>query len=439
MSGLAKTGLKAVKWSTLTTVARFALQLLAQVVLARLLGPEVYGVFGLGMVVLTFATFVSNLGLGASLLYRENISDRDIRFAFSWQMLAGASASLCLWLAAPWVADFFHEPRAIDVVRWLGLTCLISSAGTVAGALAQRALKFRQNGLIQVGSYALGYLGVGVPMALMGHTISALVAAWLVQACTSTLALVWLQPHPMQPLFHYEGNRAAAAEGRNLMFTNVVNWLLGNIDKVLVGRLMSAHSVGLYNVSFNLALMPSTMLLGTLQPTLTALYGQAKDDLPRVQAAYLQSLSLVGVLLLPAFVTLAVMAPDLLPLLYGNKWTDAGPILAVLFLTVPAYLAQGVSTPLLWTFGRTLALDVRPLAPLLARSAGIAALTGAAALLGQMLGRAAGSGGLIQLATPVVSVLSLHFTVWHLARWVYGEETLKFIFQIIASKTKKTS
>lgn len=354
MSGLARTGAKAVKWGTLTTVARFGLQFLAQVILARMLGPEVYGIFGLGMVVLTLATFASNLGLGASLLYRDGITEQDIRFAFTWQMLAGGTATLALWWAAPWIAEFFREPRAVEVVRWLGLTCLLTSASAVATTLAQRALKFRQVGVIQVASYALGYLGVGVPMAWMGHTTSALIAAWLVQTSVSTVAMLRLQPHAWRPLLRYAGHRASAAEGRNLVLTNIMNWLLSNVDKVLIGRLMPAHAVGLYNIAANLALMPSTMLLGTLQPTLTALYGQAKHAPERVQAAYLQSLSLVGVFVLPMFTALAFMAEPLMLVVYGERWAGSGAILAVLFLTVPAYLAQGLGTPLLWTLGRGL-------------------------------------------------------------------------------------
>ena len=413
MTGLARTGAKAVKWGTLTTVARFGLQFLAQVILARMLGPEVYGIFGLGMVVLTLATFASNLGLGASLLYREGITEQDIRFAFTWQMLAGGTATLVLWWAAPWIAAFFHEPRAADVVRWLGLSCVLTSACAVATTLAQRALKFRQVGLIQVGSYALGYLGVGVPMAWMGHTTSALIAAWLVQTIVSTVALLRLHPHPWRPLLRYAGHSASATEGRNLVLTNVVNWLLSNVDKVLIGRLMPAHAVGLYNIAANLALMPSTMLLGTLQPTLTALYGQAKHEPKRVQAAYLQSLALIGVFALPVFILLAFMAEPLMLVIYGERWTGAGAILAVLFLTVPAYLAQGLGTPLLWTLGKGLqeplaqlpALALGAVAIYLASPMGVTAIAWAA--LGIMLMRMLGitAATLSALKLPLTTVL----------------------------------
>jgi lipopolysaccharide exporter len=80
---------RALKWSALTTVARFALQLAAQIALARMLGPGNFGVYGIAMAVLTFAAFLSASGFSYSLMLLPAISRDDIRFSFTWQMVAG--------------------------------------------------------------------------------------------------------------------------------------------------------------------------------------------------------------------------------------------------------------------------------------------------------------------------------------------------------------
>src|SRR5690349_9329970 len=77
---------RAFKWSALTTAGRFALQLVAQIVLARLLGPDNYGVYGIGMVVLTFSTFLSGNAFSYILMLRPTVDDDDVRFAFGWQV-----------------------------------------------------------------------------------------------------------------------------------------------------------------------------------------------------------------------------------------------------------------------------------------------------------------------------------------------------------------
>lgn len=178
---LGKSGVSAFKWSALSTGSRFVLQLVAQVILARTLGPEAYGVFAIGMVVLTFANFVSGFGFSWSLLQRAEVSDDDIRFAWTWQLIVGIATMVALYFLAPWLAHYFREARAQSVIEWLSLACLLSAAASPATYLLQRDLDFRTVGLIQVGSYAAGYVAVGVPMALLGWGTASLVAAWLVQ------------------------------------------------------------------------------------------------------------------------------------------------------------------------------------------------------------------------------------------------------------------
>ena len=352
MSTLGKSGVTAVKWSTISTIARFALQLLAQVVLARTLGPDIFGVFAIGMVVLTFANFVSGFGFSWSLLQRTTLHDDDVRFAWTWQLIVGLLTMLALYLLAPLLSGYFREPRAEAVIQWLSLACLLTAAAAPATYLLQRDLNFRAIGLIQVGSYGAGYVVVGLPMALLGWGASSLVAAWLVQAAVLLLASYAAKPHPLRPLLWYAGAASAIGTGKAVFFTNIVNWLLNNMDRVLIGRLLNAQALGLYNVAYNLATMPNTLLLGALQPAFLAAGARLQDERERLGRAYFQMLATILVLALPAFVFLALVSADLVRLLYGPQWSEAAWVLAILFLSMPAYVVWGLSTPVLWNTGR---------------------------------------------------------------------------------------
>jgi lipopolysaccharide exporter len=353
-SGLGKPGVAAVQWSTASSLARFALQLGAQVVLARTLGPEVFGVFAIGMVVLTFANFVSGFGFSWSLMQRATLHEDDVRFAWTWQLLVGALTTAAVYAVAPALAGYFREPRAESVIQWLALACLLTAAAAPATYLLQRDLNFRAVGLIQVGSYAAGYVAVGVPLALSGWGANALVAAWLVQAGVMLVASYAAKPHAVRPLFWYSGARHALDTGQAVFFTNVINWMLNNLDRVLIGRLLNAHSLGLYNVAYNLAALPNNLLLGALQPAFLAAGARLQDQRERLGHVFMQMLATVLVLGVPAFVFLALISADLVRLLYGPAWQEAGWVLGVLFLSMPAYVIWGLSTPVLWNTGRRL-------------------------------------------------------------------------------------
>lgn len=333
-------------------MARFALQLGAQVALARMLGPGNFGVYGIGVAILTFAAFLSGSSFSLSLLLRPSVSDDDIRFSFTWQLVAGSLAAAAIHALAPVAAEFFNDPRLEAVVRWIALASLLSAASGPAMCLLQRELNFRAIGLVQLAGYAAGYLAVGIPMALLGYGATSLAVACVVQAAVTLVGSYAMRPYPVRPLFFYPGAAATLITGRAVIATNVVNWFLGNLDRVIIGRVLNANSVGLYTVAYNLAMIPNVLLLGALQPTLLAVGAKLQEDRQRLARAWQQALAIVLVLVTPAAVVGALLSADLVSLLYGSAWAESAWILALLLLCLPAWASWGLSTPVLWNTGR---------------------------------------------------------------------------------------
>lgn len=352
MVSLGRSGVAAVRWSLAAGAARLVLQLGTQVLLARLLGPEVFGLLAIALVLLTLANFITGFGFGWSLLQRQPLRDEDVRFAFTWQLLAGALAAGALFWLAPWLADQFKAPQAEPVLRWLSLACVLQAAAAPASHLLQRALNFRALGLVQVGSYAVAYVLVGLPLAWQGAGVYALVAALLLQLALVLVASYALAPHALRPLLWYADAAQVMRTGRAVFFTNLVNWTLNNLDRLLIARLLPTASLGLYNVAYNLATVPNTLLLGALQPAFLAAGARMQDERARLAAAYRQMLATLLVLGLPLFSALALLSPDLVRLLYGAAWAGAGQVLGLLLAFMPALVIWGISTPVLWNTGR---------------------------------------------------------------------------------------
>ncbi|MBA5690087.1 lipopolysaccharide biosynthesis protein [Rugamonas apoptosis] len=348
---LKRKSVSAVKWAAAGTVLRFALQLCTQVVLARMLGPEVYGLFALGLVVMTFSNFLADFGFSWGLIQRQDIDARDIRFAFTWQFLSGAVASVGLFLLAPAVAQYFNEPRVEPIVRWLSLTCVLNAITAPASSLLRRNMDFRALNIIQVASYVIGYLLVGIPCAYLGAGVWTLVAAWLTQT-GSAFVLTWVRhPHPLRPLLWYPGARDFTQVGVAVFATNLCNWFLNNVDRIFLGRMLHAHAVGVYNVAYNLANTPNSLFLTALQPAFLASGARLQDDRARLRDAYVSVLAVIWIVIGPMFAALACLGPDLIATLYGPAWQGSGPVFAMLALAMPAYITWGLSTPILWNTG----------------------------------------------------------------------------------------
>jgi O-antigen/teichoic acid export membrane protein len=344
---------RAFKWSALTTIGRFLLQLVAQITLARLLGPSNYGVYGIGLVVLTFATFISGNSFSYILMLQKDVGEEDVRFAFTWQVIAGITCAVAMYFGAGPLASFFGDARVHEMVQWLALACILMALAGPSTCLLQRDLNFQALGLIQLGSYALGYLVVGVPMALQGYGAQALAMACVVQAAVMLVAGFAVRPHSVRPMFaHPAGALQTLDTGRTVFLTNLINWLLANLDRIVIGRVLTAHAVGLFNVAYNIASIPYHLLASSIQPTLLATGARLQDDRAQLGQAWLTVLACIAVLVVPASVVMALLAPDLVQVLYGSAWSEAGWVMAVMFLCVPAWAFMGLSTPVLWNTGR---------------------------------------------------------------------------------------
>lgn len=347
-----KRSVSAVKWSAVGTIVRYGLQLGAQIVLARLLGPENYGLFGIGMVVLTFGNLTANFGFAWGLIQSQNLSDKDIRFVFTWQLISGVFVTFLLYVFAPAVAGYFNEPRIESIVRWLGLACVVNAAVAPANNLLRRNLDFRALSIIEITSYSIGYIAIGVPLAHYGAGVWALVVAWLTQALCGLLLTVIRRPHSIRPLFWYAGASAQFGMGLTVFLTNICNWFLNNLDRVFLGRFLNPQAVGLYVIGYNLATTPNSLLIGTLQPAFLTAGARIQSEPERLRRAYLSVIATVWILIAPMFMILAIIAQDLVRVLYGPAWESSGIVLAILALSMPAYVTWGMSTPILWNTGR---------------------------------------------------------------------------------------
>lgn len=357
MSDLSSRSVSAVLWGGGGSVLRLALQIGAQAVLARLLGPTEYGVFAIGSIVISFSAFFADVGLAYGLIQKREVSDQDVRFAFTWQFVIGLLVSLVLVGLSGVLADFFGEPRAKDVICVMSLICLVNAIGTPAGCLLKRSMDFKTQQIVFLFSYAVGFLGVGIAVALAGYGVWALVAAWGTQCAVHSALLYLATRHPVRPLFWYVEARAQALYGGTVLATNLLNWTIGNIDRVVVGRLMPAHSIGIYATSYNLIYGPTANVLGILQPVFFSASARAvqRDAFDQehspLERGFSTLIAAICLYLLPAFLCIAVVSQSLVLALYGNAWAEAAETLRPLALAMPFFLIWGLCTPVLWASG----------------------------------------------------------------------------------------
>src|SRR5690348_4052368 len=260
MKDLAGRSLTAFLWGAGGSIVKIILQFGAQVVLARLLGPTEYGLFALGVIVVSFSTFFSDMGLAYGLIQKKSVDVNDIRFVWTWQCMLGILVSGIVFYSAGSLANLFAKPEAEFIFQSLSLVVLINAVTSLSTNLLKKSLNFKILQVSELFSYFLGFGCVGIPLAISGYGGASLVAAWLVQSASNFIILYLQVRHPLTFKFWTTDGGHMLRYGATALGTYLINWVLNGADKILVGRIFSSYTVGLYTTAFNFVNAPSSAI-----------------------------------------------------------------------------------------------------------------------------------------------------------------------------------
>lgn len=351
VTGLGERSAVAFGWGVGTSVAKVLLALVVQASLARLLGPEPFGLFALGMLVMGVAAYFSDLGMATSLVQRPSVSDRDIRFVSTLNLLIAGGVGLAVFLLASSVAQAFGKPQVQPIIRALAPVLVINALASVSTSLLRRQLDYRSIQLSGLVGYALGFGVVGITLAATIGSAQALVWAYVSQAVV-TLALLYRRTrHVLGLSLEASDRRDVMAFGANVMAANLVNWVAGALDRLVVGRHFATPVLGQYSAAYNLVYAPVGALYPNLQSTVFSSMARMQGDPGRMGAAYLGLLGAVTVVSFPVFLGMCFHAAPLVQAVYGPGWEDAGRIAGPFCVMAPFLLVWAVSTPVLWNSG----------------------------------------------------------------------------------------
>ena len=179
---------------------------------------------------------------------------------------------------------------------------------------------------------------VGVVVAALGGGAWALVAQ---QPAIASLAGVPVDPLRLAVRISCSRGRASIISvsfGGAVLGSRFLDYAQGNADNILVGRYMGAASLGLYSVAYNVILLPIQRLFVPIQDTLFPALSRIQDDRPRMGSLWLRVIRVVGAVVAPCMLGLIVVAPDFVPVVLGDHWLDAVPVIQILALVT---LMQG--------------------------------------------------------------------------------------------------
>ncbi|GBE06031.1 lipopolysaccharide biosynthesis protein WzxC [bacterium BMS3Abin10] len=342
-------------WSALARIGQEGMGFLTTLVLARLLSPDAFGLLGMVIVFTGFISMFQNLGLGPSIIQDREISQEQLSGIF-WLNIGFSTLLALLTIgSAPLVSIFFNEPSITFIMMVLALNFPLSALAMVPDALLKKRMAFKKLAVIRNIATAVGS-AVGITTAFMGMGVWALVWQGISHTFTKTL-LEWIVVswNPTWTL-PYRKLKRQLQFGINLQAGSLLNYGSRNVDDLLIGKVIGASALGLYQMAYRLMLWPLQKVSGVVGEVMFPALSTIKDDTERVKSVFLRATRSIGFTTFPMVLGLWVIAPSAVYAVLGEKWAGVIPIFQVLCILG---LTQSIATNTGWIFlsqGRT---DIR--------------------------------------------------------------------------------
>lgn len=341
--------LSALVWSYGGAIARTLLTLVIQLLVARFLGPEAFGQATAAFFVGSLGWLLAEGGFGAALVQKKEIDDHDVGFVLGWVLLLSLSAALVVVLGSSFIADWLGGAALVPLIVASGLTIPVQALSNISASLMRRNLDMRRSQLISLATYFIAYAFIGLPMAWAGAGAWSLVVAFLAFNMINLVACYLVVRHTLRP--RLTGDASLRRFGLHVTGTNIANWSIENLDRLIVNRLLGTVALGQYTAAFNLSRAPANFLVNSVQSVALASASRLQAEPSRIADGYMVALSLVSLITCPLFALLSVNSDVVIHIAYGAKWDQAAPLFAAFCAGLPVFTVLAVTGPLLWAVG----------------------------------------------------------------------------------------
>jgi O-antigen/teichoic acid export membrane protein len=313
-------------WMVLFKLVERSLGLVSTLILVRVLAPEDFGVVAMAMSFLLMAELLTAFGFDLALIHNQSATDEHYHSAWTGNFLLGCTIALITLAAAKPLAAFYGQPHLVPVVCALALGPLLGGLENIGTVGFRKNLQFQKEFVFQL-SRKLAAFVVTIAIALWLRSYWALVIGTLVSRFMST-ALSYAM-HPFRPRFAVSRLRELIGFSKWLLLNNVFGFFKERSSDFVLGRFVGPTGLGLYNISYEFANLPTTELGAPINRALIPGFAKVQED-AQVGPIYSAAIGMVALLAIPAAAGVFAIAPLLVPVVLGPKWAGAVQLMELL-------------------------------------------------------------------------------------------------------------
>lgn len=327
-------------WRFLERCGAQGVTFVVSIVLARLLDPGVYGTVALVTVFTAILQVFVDSGFGNALIQKKNADDLDFSTVFYFNIFTCLCLYGMMFIAAPWIADFYDRPELVSMIRVLSLIVVISGVKNIQQAYVARNMLFRRFFFSTLGG-TVGAAIVGIVMAYRGYEVWALVAQMLFNATVDTVILWFTVKWRPKLMFSFDRLKILFSFGWKLLASSLIDTVYNNLRQLIIGKLYTDDDLAHFNRGKQFPNFFVSNVITAIDSVLLPVMSVEQDDRTRVADMTRRAIKTSSFIVMPLMTGLAVCTEPLVTVLLTEKWLPCVPYMQLFCI---AYVLNPIHT-----------------------------------------------------------------------------------------------
>ncbi|PTP92704.1 lipopolysaccharide biosynthesis protein [Vibrio splendidus] len=350
---LYKKAMNGMLWNFFDKVINQVCSFIVIIYIARVIGPESFGLIGLLTIFLLLGESIVNSGFSQALIQKsKSVCDIDYHTIFIVNVIISFLVYILLYYSSPAISDFYSEPKLTDISRVLFLVIIINSFSVVCRAQLSINIDFKSIAIVNTISSLLGLL-VAIIFVQLNYDYWSIVALNITKsAASSVLFFVYTKWRP-RFIFSIDSFKSLFNFGVNLLISGLLAIFTNNLYSILIGKFYSTTQVGYFSQATNLTNTISTTITSVLQKVTYPILTSINDDKERLTEIYITLIKVTALISIPCMTGFAIIAEPFTHIFLGEEWVSIIPVLFYLSLARMFTPISAVNMNILNAIGRS--------------------------------------------------------------------------------------
>lgn len=343
--GYFKETVKGLSWMGGLRVTTRLIALVKLAILARILVPSQFGIFGIAFLVLAFLEILTETGINVFLIQEEEEIKNYINTAWVVSILRGILISLIMVFSAPFISSFFKSPESLPILLFISIIPFLRGFINPAIVRFQKELRFNKEFILRFSVFAFDAL-IAIIFTYLTRSAMGLVWGLAGGALIEVFLSFWIISP--KPRFAFEPIKVkkVISRGKWVTFAGIFNYLFHQGDDIVVGKLLSTTSLGLYQMAYKISTLPISEVAEIFGRVTFPVYVKISTNRQRLKRAFLKTTLGISALVVPFGVLLFLFSREVVLIILGEQWLEAVPVLKVLSIFGVVRAISGSSSAL---------------------------------------------------------------------------------------------